>query len=178
MQGKEKITFKLLDSNPREIWISGEKLSTELSRHPAFRAVTRSIVHLYDMQHDPELSAQMTYVSPTSGEKVGMSFLQPKSEEDLRKRHRMMKIWADYSGGMLGRTPDYLNSDLMAIASASKFFGRKDPRFGENVQRYYEYVRENDLLLTHTLIHPQANRSVGPSKQSDPFLGRPHRRQE
>lgn len=112
----------------------------------------------------------MTYKSPTSGERVGMSFLEPKSIRDLERRHAMMKIWADYSGGMLGRTPDYLNSDLMALASASQFFGKRDPKFGENVRRYYEFVRENDLLLTHTLIHPQANRSVGPSKQSDPYL--------
>jgi len=162
--------LRALNSYPREIWISGEKLSNGLRTHPAFRAMAHSMAHLYDVQNDPALSEQMTYVSPTSGEKVGMSFLQPRSEADLLKRHRMMKIWADYSGGMLGRTPDYLNSDLMALASASKFFGRKDSRFEDNVQKYYEFIRENDLLLTHTLIHPQANRGVGPSKQSDPFL--------
>ncbi len=162
--------LRKLDSGQREVWIAGEKITRNVSRHPQFRAIAQSIAHLYDMQHDPELANQMTYVSPSSGERVGLSFLEPKSREDLEKRHKMMKTWADYSGGMLGRTPDYLNSDLMALASASKFFGRKDPRFGENVRKYYEFVRENDLLLTHTLIHPQANRSVGPSKQSDPFL--------
>jgi len=31
-------------------------------------------------------------------------------------------------------------------------------------------VREHDLCLTHTLINPQSNRSVGPSKQADPYL--------
>ena len=37
--------------------------------------------------------------------------------------------------------------------------------FGENIRRYYEYCRENDLLATHTLIPPQANRSVSGSEQ-------------
>jgi 4-hydroxyphenylacetate 3-monooxygenase len=166
--GKEYL--RMLDSTPREIWLSGEKITRDVSKHPQFRSVAHSIAHLYDVQHDPELEDMMTFVSPTSGERVGTSFLQPTSHEDLEKRHRMMKTWADYSGGMLGRTPDYLNSDLMALASASKFFSRKDPRFGENIRKYYEFVRENDLLLTHTLIHPQANRSVGPGKQADPFL--------
>ncbi len=159
-----------MDSTPREIWIAGEKVTSDVSRHPKFRAIAQSIAHLYDMQHEPGLEEIMTYRSPSSGERVGMSFLQPKTHQDLARRHRMMKTWADYSGGMLGRTPDYLNSDLMAFASAAEFFEKADPRFGQNVQKYYEFVRENDLLLTHTLIHPQANRGVGPSKQADPFL--------
>lgn len=166
--GKKYI--EALDSTPREIWIEGEKVTKNVSQHPQFRAIVESIGHLYDMQHEPRLVETMTYVSPSSGDRVGMSFLQPKTQEDLQKRHSMMKLWADYSGGMLGRTADYLNSDLMALASAAKFFGRKDPKFGENVKKYYEFVRENDLLLTHTLIHPQANRAVGPGKQADPFL--------
>jgi 4-hydroxyphenylacetate 3-monooxygenase len=159
-----------LDAKPRELWLGGQKITRDISKHPKFRAAAKSIAHLYDMQHDPNLVEEMTYVSPTSGERVGLSFLQPKTIEDLNKRRGMMKHWADYSGGMLGRSPDYLNSDLMALAAAADFFNRKGQDFGNRIRRYYEYVRENDLCLTHTLIHPQANRAVGPSKQSDPFL--------
>jgi 4-hydroxyphenylacetate 3-monooxygenase len=159
-----------LDEKPREVWLGGKKITHDISKHPQFRAAARSLAHLYDMQHDPDLVEEMTYISPTSGERVGLSFLQPKSKEDLVKRRVMMKHWADYSGGMLGRSPDYLNSDLMAMGAASDFFNRKGQNVGERIRKYYEYVRENDLCLTHTLIHPQANRSVGPSKQSDPFL--------
>ncbi len=162
--------IKSLDSGSKEIWLGGRKITSDLSKVPEFRAMAHSMAHLFDLQQDENLIDEMTYVSPTSGERVGLSFLQPKTIEDLRKRNVMMKHWADYSGGMLGRTPDYLNSDLMAIASASEFFAKKDPRFSENVRKYYEHVRENDLVMTHTLIHPQANRSVGPGKQADPFL--------
>lgn len=159
-----------LDNKPRELWLSGEKITGNISKHPKFAAIALSMAHLYDMQQDPNLVEEMTYVSPSSGERVGLSFLQPKTMDDLKKRRMMMKHWADYSGGMLGRTPDYLNSDLMAMASASDFFNRKGEKFGANLSKYYEYVRENDLCLTHTLIHPQANRGAGPSKQADPFL--------
>jgi len=167
---KGKDYLKALDENPREIWLGGRKITRDVSKVPEFRAMAQSMAQLYDMQHHTDLIEKMTFSSPSSGERVGMSFLQPKTMEDLKKRRIMMKHWADYSGGMLGRTPDYLNSDLMAISSASEFFRRRDKRFGENVEKYYEHVSENDLLLTHTLIHPQANRSVGPSKQADPFL--------
>lgn len=162
--------LEALDSNPRELWYGDEKITRDVSKHPAFRSIAQTVASLYDMQHQPGLIDVMTYESPSSGQRVGMSFLQPKSREELLKRTTMMKVWADYSGGMLGRTPDYLNSALMAMAAASGFFGKGVVDFGQNVRDYYEYVREKDLLMTHTLVNPQVNRGVGPSKQTDPFI--------
>ena len=162
--------LRRLDSTPREVWFGNEKITGSVSRHRAFAGVARSLAALYDMQLAPELRDVMTYDSPTTGKRVGVSFLQPKTHEELQKRTKMMKTWADYSGGTLGRTGDYLNSSVMAMAAARDYFASGERNFGANVQKYYEHVRENDLLMTHTLINPQANRGVGPSKQADPFI--------
>jgi len=159
-----------LDSSPRELWYGDERITGDVSRHRAFSGISRTLASLYDMQLKPELLEYMTYESPTSHQRVGMSFLQPRTKDDLARRSKMMKTWADFSGGMLGRTGDYLNSAVMAMAAAQGFFGSGRVDFAANIQKYYEHVRENDLLLTHTLINPQANRSVGPSKQADPFM--------
>jgi 4-hydroxyphenylacetate 3-monooxygenase len=159
-----------LDSTPREVWYGDKKISRSVSEHPAFKGVAKSIAALYDMQLSPNLVDTMTYESPTTGERVGVSFLQPRSKLDLARRTAMMKAWADYSGGVLGRTADYLNSSVMAMAAAKEFFGREGRDYASNIEKYYEQVRENDLLLTHTLINPQTNRGVGPSKQADPFV--------
>lgn len=153
----------------REVWIGGERVQ-DVTTHPAFRNIVRSVAALYDLQHDPAHREEMTYISPSSGDRVGLSFLVPRTREDLLRVRRMMKVWADYSGGMMGRSPDYLNRALMAFAAAADYCGENDPRFAQNVRRYYEEVRERDLCLTHTLINPQANRSVGPSGQADPYL--------
>lgn len=159
-----------LDSTPREIWYGDNKITNSVSGHPAFKGVARSIAALYDMQLKPGLKEFMTYTSPRSGKPVGTSFMQPRTREDLTVRTRAMKAWADFSGGMLGRTADYLNSSIMAMAAAKDFFGKEGRDYSSNISAYYEYVRENDLLLTHTLINPQVNRAVGPSKQADPFI--------
>jgi len=82
----------------------------------------------------------------------------------------MMKVWADYSGGMMGRSPDYLNRAVMAFGAAADYCGENDPRFAANVRQYYEQAREGDWCLTHTLINPQANRAGGPAAQADPYL--------
>jgi len=157
------------DSTRREVWYGDEKIVGPVSEHPVFMGVAKSIAALYDMQMKPDLVDSLTYKSPSTGDRVGVSFLQPRTKEDLGKRTVMMKAWADYSGGIMGRTADYLNSSIMAMAAAEGFFGKDGKDFGSNIVRYYEHVRENDLVLTHTLINPQANRSVGPSKQADPF---------
>ncbi|HXF83045.1 MAG TPA: 4-hydroxyphenylacetate 3-monooxygenase, oxygenase component [bacterium] len=158
-----------LRAQPRDLWIGGQRVDDPVT-HPAFRNVLRSLAALYDLQHDPTRRDEMTYVSPTSGERVGLSFLIPHTREDLTRVRRMMKIWADYSGGMMGRTPDYLNRALMAFAAAADYCGENDPRFAQHLRAYYTLVRERDLCLTHTLINPQANRAVGPGGQADPHL--------
>ncbi len=166
--GKEFIDK--LNSSERDIQIDGERVRHNLADHPSVRNLARSYAALFDMQHDEKLRDTLTYESPTTGDRVGMSFLTPKSIEDLEKRRAMMKTWSDYSLGMLGRTGDYLNSSLMAMAAAADWFGQVDKQFSNNITKYYEHVRENDLLLTHTLINPQANRSKETHEQADPFL--------
>ena len=158
-----------LRDRPRELWLEGERVADPVD-HPAFRNVLRSVAALYDLQHDPALRDEMTYVSPTTGERVGLSFLMPHTHGDLARVRSMMKRWADVSGGFMGRTPDYLNRALVGYASAAAYCAENDPRFGEHIRRYYEHVREHDLCLTHTLINPQANRSVGAAQQANPYL--------
>jgi len=161
--GKEYID-RLAESRPT-VQVEGESVSAGIPDHPAFRNVVQTYAALYDMQQDPALRDVMTYVSPTTGDRVGTSFMVPRVPEDLVRRRQMMKTWADYSMGMLGRTGDYLNSSLMALSEAGEWFAQADPKFGENIRRYYEMVREQDLLTTHTLIPPQVNRSVPTAQQ-------------
>jgi 4-hydroxyphenylacetate 3-monooxygenase len=155
-----------LDNQPHDIWINGECVKGKVSQHPAFRNVVQSMAKLYDMQHEAELQDEMTYVE--NGVRYGTSFMVPRSKDDLIKRRKMMKRWADFAGGMMGRSPDYLNSALMAMGQAVDYFGESNPMYGENIKAYYEYVRENDLSMTHTLINPQVNRGVSVSQQTDP----------
>ncbi len=147
--------------------INGERISGPVTDHPALAGVIASYAELYDRQHDPALHGLLTFPSPTSGEPVATSFLVPRTATDLAKRSAAFKAWADFSLGALGRTGDYLNSSLMALSEAGDWFAQADPRFGANIRAYYEMVREHDLLTTHTLIPPQANRAAGPGQQVD-----------
>ncbi len=158
-----------LKRNPPNIYIDGEKIE-DPTIHIYTKNAAASIAKLYDLQHEPELRDTMTYESPTTGDRVGLSFLEPKSREDLERRAQMHKVWADASLGFIGRAPDYMNVNLMAAAKAAQYFDQGDPRFGENMKSYYEYVRENDLCLTHALTNPQVNREARADQLDDPYI--------
>ena len=129
-----------------EIWFNGEKVEGKISEHPAFTGILQTKAALYDLQYDPHLKDDMTFTSPTSGERIGLSYLQPKTKEDLVKRRKMMEHWARYTNGMMGRSPDYLNSVLMSFASSANFLNGKENCFPKHLQAFYEYAREKDNL--------------------------------
>lgn len=143
---------------PPNIYMHGEQIK-DVTTHPGLRNGVHTLARLYDLQHDPALRDEMTYVSPTSGDRVGLSFITPQSSRDLQQRHTMMRHWARVSCGMMGRTPDFLNVSMMAMAAAGDYFAQNRPEFKQNIQRYYEHVRENDLVLTHTLVNMQRSRT-------------------
>jgi len=61
---------------------------------------------------------------------------------------------------MMGRSPDFMNVTFAAWAAAGDYFARGRPQFGQNMRRYYEYISEHDLTLTHSLINLQRSRTV------------------
>ena len=150
-----------LQEQEREIWLGGERVEN-VTTHPGLRNGARAIAALYDMQHDPKLRDEMTYVSPTTGDRVGLSFIIPRTRENLEKRRAMMLNWARTTCGMMGRSPDFMNVTYAAWAGAADYFaqGQGRPEFAENMRRYYEYIRENDLTLTHSLINLQRSRTI------------------
>src|SRR5680860_1385876 len=86
-----------LNSMRPHITIDGEVVSENVTEHPAFKNVAQTYAQLFDMQHDPKYADALTYDSPTTGDKVGVSFLTPKTVEDLERRRAGIRVWAEYS---------------------------------------------------------------------------------
>src|SRR5258708_35240943 len=53
-----------------------------------------------------------------------------------------------------------MNVNFAAWGAAADHFAKSRPEFGDNMRRYYEHIRENDLTLTHSLINLQRSRTV------------------
>jgi len=158
-----------LRAHPREVWVEGERVA-DVTTHPVFKRSVEQLALLYDMQFDPALRDTLTYVVPETGERAGAAFMPARSAADLAKRRAAYRAWAETNFGLMGRSPDFLNVTLLAFAEARQVFARGGERFGRAVARYYEYVRDNDLFLSHALVTPQNDRSRSSSGQADASL--------
>jgi 4-hydroxyphenylacetate 3-monooxygenase len=156
-----------LRERPPALWYRGEQVN-DVTTHPALSGGAATLARLYDLQW--KHAELCLYESPTTGRKVARSFMMAKTHTELHSITAAMRVWANHTHGMMGRVPDYINRAMTGYAAGAPFLAETDPRFGANAVRYYEYLRENDLCLTHTLIPPQANRAVSAAKQADPFL--------
>jgi anthranilate 3-monooxygenase (FAD) / 4-hydroxyphenylacetate 3-monooxygenase len=151
---------------PREVWAAGRRVS-DVTSDPMFARAARSIAELYDLQVSPAHREAMSVREDDS--EYGASFLIPRTPADLEKRRLAMKVWAEATFGMVGRSPDYLNTTLMTWAEGADFFGQRGPQFADNVRNYYKLCRDKDLFLTHAIVNPQTDRSKGSHQQGDEY---------
>jgi aromatic ring hydroxylase len=105
-----------LQDRPPAIYMHGEHIK-DVTTCPGLLNGVHTLARLYDLQHDPALRDDLTYRSPTTGDRVGLSFITPHTLQDLEQRRTMMTHWARMSCGMMGRTPDFLNVSMMAMAA-------------------------------------------------------------
>lgn len=158
-----------LRAKPRQVWIGGERVE-DVTTHPAFSASVEQIARLYDAQHDPEFQDKLTYIEPETNQRTGLAFMPAYSADDLRRRREAYRIWAEMTFGLMGRSPDFLNCTLLAFWEARNVFGRNGQKFADNAVNYYNYVRDNDLFLSHALITPQNDRSKSSGEQGSMHL--------
>ncbi|MCD7036208.1 4-hydroxyphenylacetate 3-monooxygenase, oxygenase component [Metabacillus sp. GX 13764] len=164
ISGKEYIK-RMNQMNP-EIWIKGERAAMPLSEHPAYSGAMKTKAGLYDLQLHPEKIEKMTFETKP-GHLAGLSYLRPETKEDLAKRREMMTEWALATCGMMGRTPDYMNTALMSLAASADLLKDQDDEFAKNLVRFYEKARDSDLSFTHSFMNPQTNRSSFYDEETD-----------
>ncbi|MCH8896696.1 MAG: 4-hydroxyphenylacetate 3-hydroxylase [Chloroflexi bacterium] len=152
----------------REVWLDGAKVK-DVTIHPAFTGMVHELARIYDLQHTDEYRDQMTFVSPETGNRCSLSWLLPRSAEDLKLQRRNSEVWNEQSWGQLGRSPDILAPHIMGLYAIRDALGQiKNPHcdFGENIVNYHRYCMENDLFLTHGLGDPQVDRSQQPQNEN------------
>lgn len=150
----------------REIWTGGKRIK-DVTADKGIKRGAATLAKFLDRQHQDEYRHKVTYVD-AEGVRCAKAFQAPKSVDDVKARGTAYYEWAKWSAGMFGRTPDYKNASLMSFASASDFLaqgtkGQAD--FAANMQAYYDHVRTNDKVLTHTLVNPATHHATAADRQ-------------
>ena len=87
----------------REVWLDGEKVQ-DVTTHPAFTGMVHELARIYDLQHTAYRD-QMTFISPATGQRCSLSWLLPRSHEDLKKSAATARSGTSTVGGSLGVAP-------------------------------------------------------------------------
>jgi hypothetical protein len=133
----------------RVVYIGAERVD-DVTSHPAFRNAARSIAAIYDMKRaDPDLSFA------EGKERYSAYFLRAKTRQDLEQRLKIHQAIARMSHGLLGRSPDHVSSFVTGMAMNPSVFGK----YADNLVRYYEHMRRNDIYAAYAVVPPQAARN-------------------
>ena len=165
--GKEKLD-RMRDG--RTVYIGREKV-TDVTAHPAFRRGAQTIADLYDLKADPAQRDLFSFQE--NGEWSSLYWLRCKTRDDLTRRMKCMKAIADATFGLIGRSPDHVAGIVTGLAMKPSLLEGLHKGFGENLMRYYELARKQDLYLSYAVTPPSGLRSkemYGEQQREDPSL--------
>jgi 4-hydroxyphenylacetate 3-monooxygenase len=153
----------------RAVYINGE-LVQDVTTHPAFRDAVRSVANLYDIASDPANAGTLTCESPYDDSPMNLSFLIPRTEDDLVRRRKALRRLSEATFGLMGRTPDHVAAFLAGFAGNSSVFGRAGKEYAQNVVNFHRHASSTDAYVAYTIVPPQIDRSKPAHQQADPHL--------
>jgi 4-hydroxyphenylacetate 3-monooxygenase len=145
--------------SPREIWMDGQRIS-DVVDHPGLAGAAQAVADVFDLQHD---AADICLApDPETGEPINISHIVPRSADDLMRRHRCLEKIAQYSVGLMGRTPDYLNVTFAGFAGDIDAWAAHDNEQGAAyLTAYQKQLAREDWALTHAIVSPAADKGKG-----------------
>ena len=151
-------------SRARAVWLEGTRVA-DVTQHPSFAGALRTMAELFDLQHE---RADVCLVADDAGEPVNVSHLVPRSRADLARRHAGLRCIAEHTVGLMGRTPDYLNVTIAGFAGRADVWGAGGNEEGaDRLVAYQRALTRDDLVLTHTIVHPTVDKSLPDVEAAD-----------
>ena len=153
MNGKEYLA-SIRDG--RVLYVGRERIKDQTT-HPAFANGARTYAALYEMRSDPVFRDVLTFEE--GGDRFAMYYLQPRSQEDLRRRNRAHRKIANFCFGLLGRTPDAIAGNITGLTMKPEVFDSEPGGSSSNLLKIYEHLRCDDIFATYALVPPPGARN-------------------
>lgn len=151
----------------RVVLVDGEQVG-DVTTHPAFAPVARTIAELFDLAADP--ANGMQYTAPETGAVANRVFGIPRSAAELRARREAIQTWARHTHGWVGRSPDHVGTFLASFAAHPEVFAGGDRDFSANVTAFHRRVLSENLYVSYAIIPPQVSRATTASGWEGEFL--------
>ncbi|MGH7987525.1 MAG: 4-hydroxyphenylacetate 3-hydroxylase family protein [Candidatus Binataceae bacterium] len=143
----------------RAIWVGDDRVS-DIVGHPAFAGAARALASVFDLQHRAAEVCLMP--DPETGEPINVSHMIPRSRADLQRRRACLERISEFTVGVMGRTPDYMNVTFAGFAGrADEWAISGNDRGAANLIDYQKFLGRKDISLTHTIVHPTIDKALG-----------------
>ena len=139
----------------RVVYVGSERID-DVTTHPAFAGGARAVAELYDRKASNDYVNDLTYEE--DGERHSIWWQRPSERDHLSRRMRGSRILADMSFGFFGRSPDHIGSLVTGLAMRPAVLEALREGCGENLERYYEHARNQDLYLSYAVTPPSGLR--------------------
>ncbi len=139
----------------RALYVGGERIA-DATTHPAFRGGAQTYAALYDLKAAPENRQTMTFEE--DGETFSMHYLRPRDQQDLRRRSRAHRTIADFTLGLMGRTPDAVAGNITGLTMKPEVLDVPGG-YRDNMLSIYRHMRHNDIFCTYAIVPPQGARN-------------------
>src|ERR1700688_4465407 len=153
----------------RQVWINGERVA-DVTTHPAFRPIVSLRARLYDMAHEAQHSAAMSYIDDASGERCNLALKLPKTQQDWHDKRAYVDAQLNEIGGVVVRVGDETIGELWSLWDGKAVLDEIDPRFSQNVERHIMRALTADPFHVSANTDPKGDRSKRPQDQDPDML--------
>ncbi|MFQ6080578.1 MAG: 4-hydroxyphenylacetate 3-hydroxylase family protein [Candidatus Bathyarchaeia archaeon] len=123
----------------------------------------------FDLAHDPDYEVLMTAKSHLTDEKINRFTHIPQNVDDLLKKQKMIRLYAQRVGGCIQRCMGL--DAIVALSIATKEVDSKHKsEYYSRFINYLKYFQENDLCAACAQTDVKGDRSKRPHEQEDPDL--------
>ncbi|WP_158555949.1 4-hydroxyphenylacetate 3-hydroxylase N-terminal domain-containing protein [Peribacillus glennii] len=142
----------------RRVWFEGEYLE-DITSHPKFSGTVDMICRYFDAHQSGPLADILTE-KRENGTVSSAAYMIPRNTEDLRRRGQVINAVVDMTHGTMGRGPDFMPTMLLGMYGSRELYIKSNPELGSNVERYYEWARQNNPIMTLAFVDPQGDRTL------------------
>ena len=147
-----------LRGQPRWVSIDG-KMVTDVTTDPMTAGAAATLAAVFDRQH--EFPDECLIPDDETGEPINISNMHPRSVDDLRRRWLGLSRISEFTVGLMGRTPDYMNLKFASLAATHADWRGQSGTNAHGEQALIDFqkrLRRQDISLTHTIIQPNIDK--------------------
>ncbi len=150
------------------IYYNGQRVE-DITTHPGIRPHIDAAALTYELALQPEHKDLLTATSHLTGKKINRFTHIHQSVDDLIKKVQMLRLIGHETGSCFQRCVgfDALNAVYMTAYDLDQKY---QTNYFERFKKYLLYVQESNVMVVGGMTDTKGNRSLPPSRQSDPDL--------